>query len=73
MTSLPARILGLRDRGQIRDGFAADVAGFDPATVEETNSFEKPKSSATGVRYTIVNGGDRDRRQPHPARGLGGR
>lgn len=56
MTSLPAQILGLRDRGQIREGFAADLAIFDPATVGETNSFEKPKSYATGVRYTIVNG-----------------
>ena len=56
MTSLPAQILGLRDRGQIREGFAADVVVFDPATVGETNSFEKPKSYATGVRYTIVNG-----------------
>ena len=56
MTSLPAQILGLRDRGQIREAFAADIAVFDPATVGETNSFEKPKSYATGVRYTIVNG-----------------
>jgi N-acyl-D-amino-acid deacylase len=56
MTSLPAQILGLRDRGQLRDGLAADVVVFDPATVGPTNSFEKPKSYATGVRYTIVNG-----------------
>ena len=56
MTSLPAQILGLRDRGQIREGFAADVVVFDPATVGETNSFEKPKSYAKGVPYTIVNG-----------------
>ena len=48
MTSLPAQILGLRDRGQIREGFAADLAIFDPATVGETNSFEKPKSYAEG-------------------------
>ena len=56
MTSLPAQILGLRDRGQIREGFAADVVIFDPALVGETNSFEKPKSYAAGVPYTIVNG-----------------
>jgi N-acyl-D-amino-acid deacylase len=56
MSSLPAQILGLRDRGQIREAFAADVVVFDPATVGETNSFEKPKSYASGVRYTIVNG-----------------
>jgi N-acyl-D-aspartate/D-glutamate deacylase len=56
MTSLPAQILGLRDRGQLRDGFAADVVVFDPATVGETNSFEKPKSYARGVDYVLVNG-----------------
>lgn len=56
MTSLPAQILGLRDRGQIREGFAADLVVFDPATVRETNSFEKPKSYPVGIPYTIVNG-----------------
>jgi N-acyl-D-aspartate/D-glutamate deacylase len=56
MTTLPAQILGLSDRGQIRQGFAADIAVFDPAAIDETNSFEQPKSYATGVNYTIVNG-----------------
>jgi N-acyl-D-amino-acid deacylase len=56
MSSLPAQILGLRDRGQLREGFAADVVVFDPAKVGETNSFEKPKSYATGVRFVLVNG-----------------
>ena len=56
MTTLPAQILGLRDRGQIRQGFAADIVVFDPATVRETNSFEKPKSYPIGIPYTIVNG-----------------
>jgi N-acyl-D-amino-acid deacylase len=56
MTSLPAQILGLRDRGQIREGFAADIVVIDPNTVGETNSFEKPKSYAKGVPYVLVNG-----------------
>ena len=56
MTTLPAQILGLRDRGQIREGFAADLVVFDPAAVRETNSFDNPKSYAAGVPYTIVNG-----------------
>ncbi len=56
MTSLPAEILGLKDRGQVKPGFAADVAIFDPARVNETNSFEKPKSYAAGVPFVIVNG-----------------
>ena len=34
----------------------ADLVVFDPATVRETNSFEKPKSYPVGIPYTIVNG-----------------
>jgi N-acyl-D-amino-acid deacylase len=56
MTALPASILGLTDRGQLKPGYAADVAVFDPAKVGETNSFEKPKSYAAGVPYVLVNG-----------------
>jgi N-acyl-D-aspartate/D-glutamate deacylase len=56
MTSLPASILALKDRGQIKAGFAADIAVFDTARVAETNSFEKPKSYAVGVPYVLVNG-----------------
>lgn len=56
MTSLPAQILGLRDRGQVREGFAADVAIFDPSEIAETNSFERPKSYPVGIPYVLVNG-----------------
>ena len=56
MTSLPAQILGLSDRGQIHQGFAADIAIFDPKNVRETNSFEKPKSYPEGIPYVLVNG-----------------
>jgi N-acyl-D-aspartate/D-glutamate deacylase len=56
MSSLPAQILGIRDRGQIREDFAADIVVFDPATVGATNSYEEPKSYAAGVPYVLVNG-----------------
>ena len=56
MTSLPAQILRLEDRGQISEGFAADVVVFDPATVAPTNSFENPKSYPVGIPYVLVNG-----------------
>ena len=56
MTSLPAGILGLKDRGQVKTGWAADLVAFDPAKVAETNSFERPKSYAAGVPYVLVNG-----------------
>lgn len=56
MTSLPAQILGLPDRGQLRKGFYADVVIFDPKTVAETATYEKPKSYPVGVPYVLVNG-----------------
>jgi len=56
MTSLPAQILGLRDRGLLREGFAADLVLFDPDKVRNTNSFEKPKSYPEGIPYVLVNG-----------------
>jgi len=56
MSSLPAQILGLRDRGQLQKGFWADVVVFDPKTVKDTATYEKPKSYAVGVPYVLVNG-----------------
>ena len=56
MSSLPAQILGLRDRGQLREGFVADVVVFDPGRVRTTNSFERPKSYPEGIPYVLVNG-----------------
>ncbi len=56
MTSLPAQALGLKDRGLIREGLAADIAVFDPLTVRDTNTFEYPKSYAAGVPFVLVNG-----------------
>ncbi len=56
MTSLPAQIPGLRDRGQLREGFAADAVLFDPVQVHNTNSFERPKSYPEGIPYFLVNG-----------------
>ena len=56
MSSLPAQILGLRDRGRIQEGFAADVVVFDPMEINPTNSFEAPKSYSVGAPYVLVNG-----------------
>jgi N-acyl-D-aspartate/D-glutamate deacylase len=56
MTSLPANILHIADRGQVHAGFAADLVIFDADTVRATNSFQKPRSYAEGVHFTIVNG-----------------
>jgi N-acyl-D-amino-acid deacylase len=56
MTSLPAQILGLHDRGLLRPGYAADVVIFDPAKVSDTATFEKPKSYPAGIPSVLVNG-----------------
>ncbi|HUA87598.1 MAG TPA: D-aminoacylase [Bryobacteraceae bacterium] len=56
MSGLPAQRLKLYDRGLIRPGMKADLAIFDPATVADTATFEKPHSYAVGVKYVVVNG-----------------
>lgn len=56
MTSLPAQTFSLRDRGQIREGFAADIIIFDENTVGDKATFENPHQYATGFSDVIVNG-----------------
>jgi N-acyl-D-amino-acid deacylase len=56
MTSLPAQHFRFADRGQIREGFAADLVVFDPKTVGDAATFEKPHAYATGVPHVLVNG-----------------
>ena len=56
MSALPAQRLGLSDRGVLRTGLKADIAIFDPDTVRDTATFEKPHSYAEGVIAVIVNG-----------------
>jgi N-acyl-D-amino-acid deacylase len=55
-TSLPAQILGLRDRGMIREGFRADVVVFDPDTIKDTATFFEPHQYAEGIEHVLVNG-----------------
>jgi N-acyl-D-aspartate/D-glutamate deacylase len=56
MTSFAAEAAGLRDRGLVKPGFAADLAVFDPATVRSAATFETPNRYSEGFRYVAVNG-----------------
>jgi N-acyl-D-amino-acid deacylase len=56
MSSFPAQRIGLADRGVLREGMKADIAIFDPATVRDTATFERPHQYAEGVAFVIVNG-----------------
>jgi N-acyl-D-amino-acid deacylase len=56
MTSLPASNLGIANRGQLEPGYFADVAVFDPATIQDHATLEKPRQLATGVSEVFVDG-----------------
>ena len=56
MTSLPAQKFGFKNRGLLREGMAADIIIFDPETVKDQSTYEKPHAFATGIRYVLVNG-----------------
>ncbi|HJZ87086.1 MAG TPA: D-aminoacylase [Polyangia bacterium] len=56
MTSLAADQLGIRERGRLREGYFADLVVFDPRTVIDTATFERPHQFPKGIPYVIVNG-----------------
>jgi N-acyl-D-amino-acid deacylase len=56
MTSLPASVLGIAQRGMLKTGYFADVVVFDPQTIQDHATFEKPMQYATGVSEVWVNG-----------------
>ena len=56
VTSLLAGFLGLRDRGQLKPGFAADITVFDPDAIAPRATYRHPIQLAQGVHHVIVNG-----------------
>ena len=56
MTGMPAKRVGLRDRGLLRAGSFADITIFDPKTVIDRATFEMPNQHPDGINYVIVNG-----------------
>jgi N-acyl-D-amino-acid deacylase len=56
LSGLPATNLGLDHRGFIKEGMFADVVVFDPSTISDRATFEKPHQYAVGVKHVFVNG-----------------
>jgi N-acyl-D-amino-acid deacylase len=56
MTSLAAQRVGLRDRGMLKPGLAADITVFDPRAVADRATFEQPHQPSIGFAYVFVNG-----------------
>jgi N-acyl-D-aspartate/D-glutamate deacylase len=56
MTSLPAAVFGLKDRGVLRPGAWADVLVFDPANVRDAATYLEPHQLSEGFEYVLVNG-----------------
>jgi N-acyl-D-aspartate/D-glutamate deacylase len=56
MSGATAQRLGLQDRGVLREGLFADIAVFDPATIQDRATFAEPHQYAEGVEYVLVNG-----------------
>lgn len=56
LTALPAQHLKIKNRGLLKSGYYADVVIFDPATIQDHATFEKPHQYASGVSHVFVNG-----------------
>jgi N-acyl-D-amino-acid deacylase len=55
-TALPAQRMRLTDRGILKSGMFADIVIFDPATIRDVATFEKPNQLSEGMNYVLVNG-----------------
>ena len=56
MTSLPASVLGLHDRGMIKNNFWADLVIFDPKKIIDNATWENPHQFPSGISWVLVNG-----------------
>lgn len=56
MTKLPATTLGLNNRGELKENMMADIVIFNPKTINDKATFEKPHQYPEGIDYVIING-----------------
>ena len=56
LTSLPATALRIQDRGQLAPGYFADIVVFDPKSIADHATYERPHQYASGVQAVWVNG-----------------
>ena len=56
MSGFPAERFGIKDRGRIVEGLAADLVVFDPETVADRSTWQDPVQPAVGVNWVLVNG-----------------
>jgi dihydroorotase/N-acyl-D-amino-acid deacylase len=56
MTSMPAKAMGLKDRGIIEIGKKADITIFNPETIIDNATFVRPHQYSEGIEYVLVNG-----------------
>ena len=56
LTSASAQLIGLNDRGLVKEGLAADLVIFNPQTVTDKATFDEPKKYPVGIDYVLVNG-----------------
>lgn len=56
MTSYPAKILGINNRGVIKNNFIADLAIFNPERIMDSATFSEPHQYSEGIEYVLVNG-----------------
>jgi N-acyl-D-amino-acid deacylase len=77
LSALPAENLGLERRGRLTPGHYADVVVFDPHTIQDHATFDRPHQYASGVKHVFVNGAqvlkDGEHTDARPGRVLRGR
>jgi len=56
LTALPARTFKIKDRGELKPGYWADVVVFDPEKIKDQATFKDPHQYSSGFRLVMVNG-----------------